>query len=94
MASREEGRVDLVRPSAGLIFDSLRSLMNVISGLALMQPCRASDMATVDPNAKNRAFNCSNGDIIKWKHMWKVLAEQFDVEYENLKMMMGMEIRG
>ncbi|KAK4859243.1 hypothetical protein QYF36_002088 [Acer negundo] len=36
--------------------------------------------ATVDPYAKNEAFNCSNGDVFKWKHLWKVLAEQFDIE--------------
>ncbi|GMN37726.1 hypothetical protein TIFTF001_007062 [Ficus carica] len=38
--------------------------------------------AAVDPNAKNEAFNCSNGDVYKWKQLWKVLAEQFDLEYE------------
>ncbi|KAM7479126.1 hypothetical protein LguiA_027339 [Lonicera macranthoides] len=37
--------------------------------------------AAVDPYAKNEAFNCSNGDVFKWKHFWKVLAEQFEVEY-------------
>ncbi|KAM7517010.1 hypothetical protein LguiA_006593 [Lonicera macranthoides] len=37
--------------------------------------------AAVDPNAKNEGFNCSNGDLFKWKHLWKVLAEQFEVEY-------------
>ncbi|KAL8122255.1 (S)-8-oxocitronellyl enol synthase ISY1-like [Apium graveolens] len=36
--------------------------------------------AAVDPRAKNEAFNCSNGDVFKWKHLWKVLAEQFEVE--------------
>ncbi|KAL7206402.1 hypothetical protein ACSBR2_019174 [Camellia fascicularis] len=36
--------------------------------------------AAVDPYAKNEAFNCSNGDVFKWKHFWKVLAEQFGVE--------------
>ncbi|KAL8122242.1 hypothetical protein AgCh_018838 [Apium graveolens] len=36
--------------------------------------------AAVDPNAKNEAFNCSNGDVFKWKHFWKVLAERFEVE--------------
>ena len=36
--------------------------------------------AAVDPNAKNEAFNCSNGDVFKWKHLWKVLAEQFGVQ--------------
>nr|ALB78112.1 putative progesterone 5-beta-reductase [Convallaria majalis] len=37
--------------------------------------------AAVDPYAKNEAFNCNNGDVFKWKHMWKVLAEQFGVEF-------------
>nr|XP_043623643.1 3-oxo-Delta(4,5)-steroid 5-beta-reductase-like [Erigeron canadensis] len=36
--------------------------------------------AAVEPNAKNEAFNTSNGDIYKWKHFWKVLADQFEVE--------------
>ncbi|KAI7755697.1 hypothetical protein M8C21_032601 [Ambrosia artemisiifolia] len=36
--------------------------------------------AAVDPYAKNEAFNISNGDVFKWKHFWKVLAEQFEVE--------------
>ncbi|GMN37839.1 hypothetical protein TIFTF001_007138 [Ficus carica] len=38
--------------------------------------------AAVDPNAKNEAFNCSNGDVYKWKHLWKALAQKFEVEYE------------
>ncbi|KAG7977123.1 hypothetical protein I3843_05G014900 [Carya illinoinensis] len=36
--------------------------------------------AAVDSNAKNEAFNCSNGDLFKWKHFWNVLAERFGVE--------------
>ncbi|KAL5706940.1 Delta(4)-3-oxosteroid 5beta-reductase [Ranunculus cassubicifolius] len=36
--------------------------------------------AAVDPNARNEAFNVSNGDVFKWKHLWKVLGEQFGVE--------------
>ncbi|KAK7266303.1 hypothetical protein RIF29_18946 [Crotalaria pallida] len=36
--------------------------------------------AVVDPYARNQAFNCSNGDVFKWKHMWQVLAEQFRIE--------------
>ncbi|KAL3614274.1 hypothetical protein CASFOL_042348 [Castilleja foliolosa] len=36
--------------------------------------------AAVDPYAKNEAFNVSNGDVFKWKHFWKILAEQFGVE--------------
>lgn len=38
--------------------------------------------AAVDPKAKNEAFNCSNGDVFKWKHLWRVLAEKFELEYE------------
>ncbi|AES59360.1 3-oxo-delta(4,5)-steroid 5-beta-reductase-like protein [Medicago truncatula] len=34
----------------------------------------------VDPNAKNEAFNCSNGDVFRWKHLWKVLAERFEID--------------
>ncbi|KAL7245359.1 hypothetical protein ACSBR2_000648 [Camellia fascicularis] len=37
--------------------------------------------AAVDPNAENEAFNCSNGDVFRWKQLWRVLAEQFGVEY-------------
>ena len=37
--------------------------------------------AAVDPFAKNEAFNCSNGDVFKWKHLWRVLAEQFGLEW-------------
>ncbi|KAL0017506.1 hypothetical protein SO802_004575 [Lithocarpus litseifolius] len=36
--------------------------------------------AAVDPYARNEAFNCHNGDVFKWKHFWKVLAEQFGIE--------------
>lgn len=36
--------------------------------------------ASVDPYAKNEAFNCTNGDVFKWKHMWKVLGDQFGLE--------------
>ncbi|VVA18328.1 PREDICTED: 3-oxo-Delta(4 5)-steroid [Prunus dulcis] len=39
--------------------------------------------ASVDIYAKNEAFNCSNGDVYKWKHLWRVLAEQFDMEFED-----------
>lgn len=36
--------------------------------------------AAVEPYAKNEAFNCNNGDVFRWKHLWKVLAEQFGIE--------------
>ncbi|KAL4554647.1 hypothetical protein LXL04_037246 [Taraxacum kok-saghyz] len=41
--------------------------------------------AAVDPIAKNEAFNICNGDVFKWKHFWKILAEQFDVENGELQ---------
>ncbi|KAL4649500.1 hypothetical protein ACB092_01G017600 [Castanea dentata] len=25
----------------------------------------------VDPKARNEAFNCNNGDVFKWRHLWK-----------------------
>jgi nucleoside-diphosphate-sugar epimerase len=37
--------------------------------------------AAVEPYAKNEAFNCSNGDVFRWKHLWRLLAEQFGVEF-------------
>lgn len=36
--------------------------------------------ASVDPYARNEAFNCHNGDVFKWKHFWKFLAEEFGIE--------------
>ena len=36
--------------------------------------------AVMDPNARNEAFNCSNGDVFKWKHLWKELDGQFGIE--------------
>ncbi|CAL0319041.1 unnamed protein product [Lupinus luteus] len=56
--------------------------------------------AAVDPNARDEAFNCSNGDVFKWKHLWEVLAEQFEIEeygYEegsNLKLEELMKDKG
>ncbi|KAK8518867.1 hypothetical protein V6N13_017866 [Hibiscus sabdariffa] len=37
--------------------------------------------ATMNRHAKNEAFNCSNGDVFKWKDLWKVLANQFGIEH-------------
>ncbi|CAN4111715.1 unnamed protein product [Withania somnifera] len=37
--------------------------------------------AALCQQGKNKAFNITNGDVFKWKHMWKVLAEQIGVEY-------------
>ncbi|MBA0586622.1 (S)-8-oxocitronellyl enol synthase CYC2 [Gossypium raimondii] len=37
--------------------------------------------AAMSRRAKNEAFNCSNGDVFKWKDLWKVLADQFGIEH-------------
>jgi len=37
--------------------------------------------AAVDPMAKNEAFNCSNGDVYRWKQLWPVLAGRFGLEW-------------
>ncbi|RLM68837.1 hypothetical protein C2845_PM17G05130 [Panicum miliaceum] len=31
--------------------------------------------------AKNEAFNCSNGDIYKWRQLWPILAGRFGLEW-------------
>ena len=40
--------------------------------------------AAVTKNAKNQAFNCTNGNIFTWKSMWKLLSEVFDVKFVEL----------
>ncbi|EMS53364.1 hypothetical protein TRIUR3_02028 [Triticum urartu] len=37
--------------------------------------------AAVDPFTKNEAFNCSNGDVFKWKQLWPMLADHFGLEW-------------
>lgn len=37
--------------------------------------------AALDPQGKRQVFNCSNGDLFKWKDLWKVLAEEFELKY-------------
>ncbi|KNA09809.1 hypothetical protein SOVF_150210 [Spinacia oleracea] len=37
--------------------------------------------ASLDNKGKKQAFNCSNGDLFKWKDLWKVLAEEFEVKF-------------
>ncbi|XP_051139051.1 (S)-8-oxocitronellyl enol synthase-like [Andrographis paniculata] len=36
--------------------------------------------AAEHPGARNQAFNVSNGDVFKWKHLWKVLANEFGLQ--------------
>ena len=38
--------------------------------------------AAVTPSAANTSFNISNGDVFRWRWMWKQIAEYFDVPWE------------
>ncbi|RWR82954.1 putative steroid 5beta-reductase [Cinnamomum micranthum f. kanehirae] len=41
--------------------------------------------AAVDPFAQNEAFNCVNGDVFKWKQLWRVLAGKFEMEWVEME---------
>eukprot|EP00249_Psilotum_nudum_P011260 c23064_g1_i1 orf=361-1545(+) len=52
--------------------------------------------AATDPDAKNEAFNITNGDVFNWKRLWPLVAEKFGLEVppytnepESLAKMMG-----
>jgi nucleoside-diphosphate-sugar epimerase len=36
--------------------------------------------ASVEPNARNEAFNAANGDVFRWKRLWSVIADYFGIE--------------
>ncbi|XP_025792030.1 3-oxo-Delta(4,5)-steroid 5-beta-reductase-like [Panicum hallii] len=37
--------------------------------------------AALELRCKNEAFNCTNGDVFKWKQLWPALAKHFAVEW-------------
>ncbi|KAK9061673.1 hypothetical protein SSX86_018856 [Deinandra increscens subsp. villosa] len=37
--------------------------------------------ASMTDKAKNEAFNCTNGDVVTWKLIWKVFCDVFGVEF-------------
>lgn len=41
--------------------------------------------ACLEPAAKNQAFNSSNGDVFKWKKLWKLLADRMGMEVPEFK---------
>ncbi|KAF6173624.1 hypothetical protein GIB67_022983 [Kingdonia uniflora] len=47
--------------------------------------------SSVDPYPINEAFNYSNGDMFKWKHLWKVSGEQFEVECAEFEQGLSLE---
>ncbi|MFZ4928381.1 SDR family oxidoreductase [Chryseobacterium sp. Mn2064] len=41
--------------------------------------------ASTTESAKNQAFNITNGDVFRWKWLWKRLADWFNIEYEGFE---------
>ncbi|WIB64578.1 SDR family oxidoreductase [Curtobacterium sp. MCBD17_040] len=41
---------------------------------------RATDWAGSAPTAAGEAFNITNGDVVRWSHLWKRLADHFGLE--------------
>ncbi|RLN17464.1 3-oxo-Delta(4,5)-steroid 5-beta-reductase [Panicum miliaceum] len=37
--------------------------------------------AALEPSGKNETFNCTNGDVYKWKNLWPMLADHFEMEW-------------
>ncbi|CAL4940093.1 unnamed protein product [Urochloa decumbens] len=37
--------------------------------------------AALEPSVKNQTFNCTNGDVYKWKNLWPMLASRFEMEW-------------
>eukprot|EP01018_Ginkgo_biloba_P021185 Gb_19216 [translate_table: standard] len=38
-----------------------------------------------DPHGKNQAFNYTNGNVFRWKRLWKILAKKFELEGEEYR---------
>ncbi len=36
--------------------------------------------AATEPDARNEAFNCVNGEVIRWRNMWATIARYFELE--------------
>ena len=36
--------------------------------------------ASTEPNARNEAFNATNGDVFRWEQLWKRIADYFGIE--------------
>lgn len=49
---------------------------------------RATKWAGGAPTAANATFNITNGDVIRWSHLWRALAEHFDIPLEEPKSIM------
>jgi hypothetical protein len=40
--------------------------------------------AVTSPRAANQAFNLTNGDYVRWRHAWPIIADWFDMEVGDL----------
>ncbi|KAJ6721473.1 3-OXO-DELTA(45)-STEROID 5-BETA-REDUCTASE [Salix viminalis] len=63
-----------------LLFSGTESVLNAYSIVSDADLIAEQEIwAVVDPNAQNEVFNIHNGDVFKWKDLWKVLVEQFGI---------------
>ncbi|MGV9253078.1 SDR family oxidoreductase [Streptomyces sp. NPDC003697] len=46
---------------------------------------RATDWAATAPTAADEAFNITNGDVVRWSHLWRALAAHYDMPLEEPK---------
>ncbi|MFE4540903.1 SDR family oxidoreductase [Streptomyces scopuliridis] len=46
---------------------------------------RATDWAATASGAANETFNITNGDVIRWSHLWRALAEHYGLPLEEPK---------
>jgi len=70
---RETGR-PFVFPGSAVQWNSLTDMTDA------RQLARQLEWSATTPAARNQAFNIVNGDIFRWKWMWRRLAEWFGVE--------------
>lgn len=43
---------------------------------------RATAWAPTEPNAHGEAFNLTNGDVIRWRHLFEAIADRFGLDVE------------
>lgn len=57
--------------------EQYNGVVDVTDGVFLAQHAY---WAATSPNARNQAFNSCNGDVMRWRQTWKVIADYFGLE--------------
>ncbi|CAK9203275.1 unnamed protein product [Sphagnum troendelagicum] len=68
----------LIFPGSKMCWDFMQDASD--ADLVAEQEIWAASVA--DPKAKNEAFNSTNGDVFKWKRLWQLLAQEYNVQPE------------